>query len=173
MFGTISELFLSYREGGLPVQGNGFLWGCAGQAPADLASKNHDKQPANPNEASPAYEVGYAKPPKASRFQPGKSGNPNGRPRKAKSINALLEQALSSPVTITEHGKQMTVEQRTVLIKALVARAIKGDMRANTIVLHLMEQRGMHKEPTQIIRRIERVIVRPEPRGIDDTGAAK
>ncbi len=26
------------------------------------------------------YEVGYGKPPAAHRFQPGRSGNPNGRP---------------------------------------------------------------------------------------------
>ena len=136
-------------------------------------SEDRGKQPANPNEASPAYEVGYRKPPKASRFQPGRSGNPNGRPRKAISINSLLEQALSSPVTITEQGKQMTVEQRVVLFKALVARAIKGDMRANSLIIRLMEQGGMQHESHQGIRRIERVIVRPKPRGTDDMGAAK
>ena len=27
------------------------------------------------------YEVGYGKPPKHSRFKPGQSGNPKGRPR--------------------------------------------------------------------------------------------
>ena len=31
------------------------------------------------------YEVGYKKPPKATRFKPGLSGNPKGRPRCAKS----------------------------------------------------------------------------------------
>ena len=33
----------------------------------------------NSNEA---YEIGYGKPPKATRFQKGKSGNPSGRPKK-------------------------------------------------------------------------------------------
>nr|WP_306262013.1 DUF5681 domain-containing protein [Pararhizobium sp. IMCC21322] len=30
------------------------------------------------------YEVGYAKPPQSSRFKPGMSGNPKGRPKGAR-----------------------------------------------------------------------------------------
>lgn len=30
----------------------------------------------------PPYEVGYGRPPKATQFKPGQSGNPKGRPRK-------------------------------------------------------------------------------------------
>ena len=39
--------------------------------------------PAPPDdpEEEPSYEVGYGKPPQATRFQPGKSGNPKGRPK--------------------------------------------------------------------------------------------
>lgn len=31
--------------------------------------------------ARPGYDVGYAKPPVGTRFKPGQSGNPKGRPR--------------------------------------------------------------------------------------------
>ena len=39
------------------------------------------------------YEVGYGKPPKQSQFQPGQSGNPNGRPLHAstESMNARFD----------------------------------------------------------------------------------
>ena len=50
--------------------------------------------PPDDPEEEPAYEVGYAKPPKATRFQPGKSGNPKGRPkgsRKAPPAGAAVE----------------------------------------------------------------------------------
>ena len=35
------------------------------------------------DKSNETYEVGYKKPPKAKRFQKGKSGNPSGRPKKA------------------------------------------------------------------------------------------
>ncbi|MFZ3585531.1 DUF5681 domain-containing protein, partial [Loktanella sp. DJP18] len=35
--------------------------------------------------AGAGYSVGYAKPPESSRFKKGKSGNPKGRPKGAKS----------------------------------------------------------------------------------------
>ena len=37
--------------------------------------------PPDDPEEEPTYEVGYGKPPQATRFQPGKSGNPKGRPK--------------------------------------------------------------------------------------------
>ena len=45
------------------------------------------------------YEVGYGKPPQATRFQPGKSGNPKGRPKGSRNrtkLPALNEERLKS-----------------------------------------------------------------------------
>ncbi len=39
----------------------------------------HPKRPWDP-------EVGYGRPPKAAQFKPGQSGNPNGRPKGAKTV---------------------------------------------------------------------------------------
>ena len=86
-----------------------------------------------PYSRQPDYEVGYRKPPKSTRFRKGKSGNPKGRPKGSRSINALLERALDAPVTITEAGRTITIEQRAALFKALVARAITGDRRGARI----------------------------------------
>jgi len=35
--------------------------------------------------------VGYGRPPRATRFVPGKSGNPKGRPKGARSVGAILQ----------------------------------------------------------------------------------
>jgi Family of unknown function (DUF5681) len=56
-----------------------------------------------------SYEVGYGRPPRHSRFKPGQSGNPKGRPKGSKSLKTLLEGALSLPITITECGVPRTI----------------------------------------------------------------
>ena len=40
------------------------------------------------------YDVGYARPPKDSRFKPGQSGNPRGRARGAKNTSTIVRDAL-------------------------------------------------------------------------------
>jgi hypothetical protein len=41
------------------------------------------------------YDVGYAKPPKATQFKKGTSGNPKGRPRKSQSHQAIASRVLN------------------------------------------------------------------------------
>ena len=50
------------------------------------------------------YEVGYKKPPEHSRWKPGQSGNPKGRPKKVKDFEKLLDIELSQTLRITEGG---------------------------------------------------------------------
>lgn len=85
------------------------------------------------------YAVGYGKPPKATRFRKGRSGNPRGRPRGARGVGALLDEALSQEVTVTEGGRTSRISKREALILSLITRAIKGDMRAAAQTLRLIE----------------------------------
>ena len=43
------------------------------------------------------YEVGYGKPPRHTRFELGRSGNPQGRPGGSKNLLTLLNEALKEP----------------------------------------------------------------------------
>lgn len=54
-------------------------------------------------------KVGYGSPPVSTRFQPGKSGNPAGRPRGSKNLATLVRRAMYEKVTITENGRRRTV----------------------------------------------------------------
>jgi len=81
------------------------------------------------------YEVGYKKPPRATQFKPGTSGNPKGRPKRVRSpLNEILEDVLDAVVKYRENGKVRTATRREVSLKLLVRQAIKGDVGAADIV---------------------------------------
>jgi hypothetical protein len=93
----------------------------------------------------PPYDVGYAKPPSKTRFTPGQSGNPSGRPRSAQNFVTAIEDELRARVTVTENGRRKRVTKREVIAKRLVNRAAEGDLRA--IPLLLNEARGLENLP--------------------------
>jgi hypothetical protein len=77
--------------------------------------------------------VGYGKPPKHTRFKKGKSGNPKGRPKRKPEvvdIEHLFIEELFQKVTATINGRTQKVPAWKLIAKQLVARSIKGDMRA-------------------------------------------
>ena len=86
---------------------------------------------------SEKYEVGYRKPPKATRFKAGQSGNPKGRPRGSPNLATDLSAELGEQITIREGGKARQVSKQRALIKSLMAKALQGDVRATTALLAL------------------------------------
>jgi hypothetical protein len=80
------------------------------------------------------YEVGYGRPPMATRFRPGGIGNPKGRPKKQKPVGQSIEAALMTRVTIEVNGRPRIVTALEVIIRNLVSAAARGDTRAiNTL----------------------------------------
>ena len=88
-------------------------------------------------------KVGYCKPPKHSRFKPGQSGNPLGRPRKNRSIEAMIKHELDQMVVIKEGGREIRLRKVEALIKQLVNRAISGDQKPMQLVIAHLEK---HKD---------------------------
>jgi hypothetical protein len=84
------------------------------------------------------YEVGHAKPPEHSRFKPGVSGNPQGRPkRKASTIAEVINDVLSAPAEYFERGRARRTTRQELAIRALVKDAVTGDERAAEMLLKL------------------------------------
>jgi Family of unknown function (DUF5681) len=82
-----------------------------------------------------AYPVGYSKPPEASRFTPGRSGNPKGRPKSARNRTTILNQTLNERVIVTEHGRRKSITKQEAIFKQLVNKAAAGDHRAAQLVI--------------------------------------
>jgi hypothetical protein len=84
------------------------------------------------------YEVGYGKPPRHTRFEPGRSGNPRGRPPGAKNMKTLLSKALNELVVVTEPGGRRKVSKREAIVTQLVNRSAKADYKAIQILLGML-----------------------------------
>jgi len=87
--------------------------------------------------ASASYEVGYGRPPKETRFQPGRSGNRLGRPKKPKSIQERFERELARKVAVREDGRVRKIMKIDLWVRRIIADAIKSDHRASRILIEM------------------------------------
>jgi hypothetical protein len=92
----------------------------------------------SPGETS--YEIGFSKPPKHTRFKPGQSGNPRGRPKAAKSAGAALNNALEAKVKLRGNGKERGVSSLEAYFIRVVMDAIQGKASAQRLLLAQMER---------------------------------
>jgi Family of unknown function (DUF5681) len=86
------------------------------------------------------YVVGYGRPPKATQFAAGKSGNPKGRPKGSRTVGAILQDILSQKIAVTENGKTRRVPTLEVMFRRLVNDAIRRDAAALKLLLPLIDR---------------------------------
>jgi Family of unknown function (DUF5681) len=98
---------------------------------------------------SSKYEVGYGKPPVKTRFKPGKSGNPSGRPKGARKKPAtpalneerlktiILEEAYRS-IKINDADRQVSIPMAQAVIRSLAVNATRGNQRAQRFFTELL-----------------------------------
>ena len=83
--------------------------------------------------------VGYRKPPKATRFTKGRSGNPAGRPR-GRYREAPYEAVLGQMVKIREGGTERRVTAAEAFLLKLTKRGLEGDSAATRASLAVIEE---------------------------------
>lgn len=107
--------------------------------------------PAPTEGEGPSYEVGYGKPPKHTRFRPGQSGNPMGRPRGAKNrsnrIPALNEERMKTVVqeeayrviAIRDGDRLVEIPVIQAIIRSVALNAAKGLQGSQRIFTDLLQ----------------------------------
>lgn len=84
------------------------------------------------------YEVGYGKPPKYTRFQKGRSGNPSGKRKGTESVKAVVMQVLDQRIPVRKNGKLTRVTNRRAIVLKELQLAQQGDRAARKTIFDLM-----------------------------------
>ena len=92
-----------------------------------------------PKDKNSSYDVGYGKPPQDTRFKPGQSGNPKGRPKGAKNLATIVDNAINEKVFVIENGRRRKRSKMEVAITQLTNKAATGDQKALTLLLPLVQ----------------------------------
>lgn len=102
--------------------------------------------------------VGYKRPPAHSRFKKGRSGNPNGCPKKEalleisdRSANALALRESDRQISVREGGEVRTMTTIEAIFRALSASALKGNAHAQWRAIDRYDQ--AQRERQQMIAR--------------------
>lgn len=71
----------------------------------------------------------------AGRFRAGRSGNPKGRPKKDRGVDAAITRAVQEAVTVTEKGRSRRRSKLDIAAAQLANKGASGDPRAIKLTL--------------------------------------
>jgi hypothetical protein len=109
--------------------------------------KDKDQEPNGGDRGG--YEVGYGRPPQHSRFQPGQSGNPAGRPKGLNNLRTDVKRTLEIPVRVQEGGRFRRISTQRGLLMRLREKALLGDPQAIKLCIELA--RFFNDEPSETV----------------------
>jgi hypothetical protein len=87
------------------------------------------------DDASDEDRVGPGRPPKKTRFQKGKSGNPGGRPKGSLNFSTLTKIEGRKKIQIKANGRTKTLSQLEVVVRQTMQLAMKGNLKAASIII--------------------------------------
>ena len=79
-------------------------------------------------------------PPRDTRFKPGQSGNPKGRPKGSCNLSTKILRQLRQLVTVTKGGKPVKMTKADVIANQMVDGSMKGDHKATVLVMKIDQE---------------------------------
>jgi hypothetical protein len=95
------------------------------------------------NSPNANYKVGYKRPPVHSRFKPGQSGNPKGRPPGSANAKTTVQRVMNERVSVRRGQKTSSVTTLEAMVQAHAVKAMKGDPRSANMVINVMSRTGL------------------------------
>ena len=86
-----------------------------------------------------SYAVGKGRPPIATRFKQGQSGNPKGRPKGSKNAQGLAKAELNRKVVVTVKGKKKSMTVAEIAARRLGDKAMAGDAKAFSFLIAIAD----------------------------------
>jgi Family of unknown function (DUF5681) len=86
------------------------------------------------------YEVGYGKPPVATRFQKGMSGNPSGKRKKVSQPldpGTILESIDNEEIVVIDNGQPKRMTKAEIHFRQSFTKAIRGDLRTARLIVSM------------------------------------
>src|SRR5262245_58399198 len=105
--------------------------------------------------AKDGYTVGYGKPPQHSQFQPGKSGNPTGRPKGLRNFETAVQLLRKRRLKIADGGRNRNVSNQEASLLRLREKALKGDQRSLDKVVELASRYNNEEANGVIMQELE------------------
>jgi Family of unknown function (DUF5681) len=87
------------------------------------------------------------KPPRSTRFKPGHSGNPRGRPKSTADFGAIYHEVSNEKISTTSNGKRTSVTAFKAMLLRLRQSGFGGDVRAMKEFVQLRKEFPRPDEP--------------------------
>ena len=121
------------------------------------------------------YEVGYAKPPQSTRFKPGRSRNPKGRPKGANRLPALNDERLKTTImeeayrqiAVSEGSRSVSIPMAQAVVRSIAVNAAKGNSRAQRLFAEMLVMTEREKTAIDYKNHWEAELERRQRLGID------
>jgi hypothetical protein len=92
------------------------------------------------------YKVGYKRPPRHTRFKPGQSGNPRGRPKGTPNHRTTVSRVMNEKVSVRDGDKTRRITKFEAILQAHTLKSMKADARSGALVMNIMSRMGLVNE---------------------------